>query len=797
MKLLSTVAVTVCSVMMGYAQNTLVKGRIVDENNKAIPYATVVIVETNTAAQTNNNGEYAFPNVKKGKYTITANFVGYTSVSKNIHVDKETETTNFRLAVSSNDLSNITVYGQTNKNVRQLQNLTRLPLGIQDQVQNIAIVSDYVIEEQGALTVLEAARNVAGVTQFSSYGGVKESMSIRGFRGTPILKNGVSMDSDFRTSAGIVDMQGVESVEVIKGSAAISQGIGNGLGAAGGVINVVTKTPNFKNKREVGFRVGSYGQVRPTVDFEQILDKDETVSFRFNGAYERNDGFRSYTGSDKFYLNPSLTYKPDARTTVTAELDYLQGNAVPDRGTTNLGPANVNALYKMPHDKFLGFEGDYLKSNILSYTVRFDRELTDKLSVRVSAVTASNRADQEVASVSKNATLGFDYLNRSMSKSNSKDENSVIQIDLVGKDFKTGFASHTFQVGFDFRQTSLTSTSYDTYLGGKPLGKGFIDTINVTDSWSNVRPDNVSFSLKGENTVTTPTIGFMAQDYVSIGEYIKALVGVRYSRLNGNQKENATVDRWNPIVGLIITPIKNINVFGSYTTTTSLRSSNNVLFEGGFAGPQDTKQFEAGVKTSWFNDQFLFNATYFNAYNDNLLAQVYKEDGSEMTGIYTKAGNLKRQGVEIDVTGKLTNNLHLMLGYAYLDAQYDESPVYAQGSAPMNAPKHTANGWLNYMFDGSLKGLTIGAGAYFVGERPSDEFGLRPDGHGSMGGIKPFNMSDYTTVNAQVSYSYKAATLRVFANNILDKTGYTSYYRGGYINETAPRNFAAQLTYKF
>jgi len=58
-------------------------------------------------------------------------------------------------------------------------------------------------------------------------------------------------------------------------------------------------------------------------------------------------------------------------------------------------------------------------------------------------------------------------------------------------------------------------------------------------------------------------------------------------------------------------------------------------------------------------------------------------------------------------------------------------------------------------------------------------------------------MPDYTTINAQVSYSYKNATLRVFANNIFDKRGYTSYYRGGYINEIAPRNFAAQLTYRF
>jgi iron complex outermembrane receptor protein len=51
--------------------------------------------------------------------------------------------------------------------------------------------------------------------------------------GVPVLKNGVQMDSDFRTAGLMTDMQGVESIQVIKGSAAVSQGIGNGLGSAG------------------------------------------------------------------------------------------------------------------------------------------------------------------------------------------------------------------------------------------------------------------------------------------------------------------------------------------------------------------------------------------------------------------------------------------------------------------------------------------------------------------------------------------------------------------------------------
>ncbi|MHC5202042.1 TonB-dependent siderophore receptor [Myroides sp. LJL119] len=804
MKVFNVFMFSVCWVIAALGQNSIIKGKLVDENNKPIAYASVMLEGTSIGGLSKESGEYILSNVDPGKYKLNVSFIGYKNASRTIQVTKKEEVFNFVLVNDNNTLSDITIYGKTNKNIKEVQNLTRLPLPIQDQIQNITIISDQVIKEQGALSITDATRNVAGVTQFASYGGVNESMTIRGFRGTPVLKNGVSLDSDFRTASAISDMQGVESIQVLKGSASIGQGIGNGLGSAGGVINVITKTPNFVNKREIGFRAGSYGQIRPTVDVEQILDKKEKVSIRFNGAYERNDGFRIHTGSDKVYVNPSITYKIDDKTTLTAEFDYLDSHAVADRGTVNLAPDTQEKIYKMPHDKFLGFKGDYYDSKIMTYGARLQRELNSKLSVRVSSFNSISKIDSRTVSVSRANRNGttveeLKWINRGIAKNKSKDENSVFQVDLVGKDIITGFAKHTFQVGFDFRQTVLTTDAFDAVYNGQVLGKnGKIDTIDVLGPISNEDPTNLHFDFTGATTTTTPTYGFMAQDYVELGQYVKALVGVRYSRLNGVTTKNASVDRWNPIFGLILSPTQNINLFGSYTTTTSLRQSNYKLEDGSFAGPQDTQQVEFGVKSSWLNDQLLVNVTYFDATNKNVLAQVYTENGTAVTDTYQKAGNLARRGVEVDINGKITNSLEVMLGYAFLDAKYDGSPIYQNGSAPMNAAKHSANGWVNYKLnDGALKGLSFGAGAYFVGKRPVNEFNLKPDAHGSMVGEKPFDMPDFTTVNAQIAYSFKNATLRVFANNIFNKTGYTSYYRGGYINETAPRNFAAQLTYRF
>jgi iron complex outermembrane receptor protein len=164
-----------------------------------------------------------------------------------------------------------------------------------------------------------------------------------------------------------------------------------------------------------------------------------------------------------------------------------------------------------------------------------------------------------------------------------------------------------------------------------------------------------------------------------------------------------------------------------------------------------------------------------------------------------KAGNLKRVGVELELTGRLLKNLDVVAGYSYLDAAYHDSPYYHAGSAPMNTAKNTANGWVNYsIFDGVLCNLSFGLGMYYVGQRPLAEYTYRVvPGHAVQANTRPFLADAYTTVNAQVGYRFRNYRIRVFMNNLFDSTGYTAYYRGGYLNPTDPRNVAVALNYQF
>lgn len=736
-------------------------------------------------------------------------------------INAQTKTERDSLEQVSTTIEEIELFGERGKQPKKLEIITRIPLKPKDQIQNIAVISDKAISEIGALSISDVARNISGVTLFATYGDYAESLSIRGYRGVPTLKNGVMMLSDFRRPSIITDMQGIESVQIIRGAAAITQGLGTSLGSAGGVINLVTKTPRFINSTNVGFRYGSWDTYRPTLDFQRVLDKAGKVAVRLNIAYQNNKSFADHIRGEKFYINPSVAFRPDSHTNIVLEMDYLYNERTPNMGTVNLADNGTYAIYDLPKNKYLGFKGLYTKDRGYSYMISADRKLTDHLKVRVAYMSSDYNTDEKAYSLT-NVTEGrgrnrrvvdYNLRERRVTREYGEDYNKVFQADFIGQNIQTGILKHTFQLGFDWKQSHTISHSYgdndnkvpNRITGEKePASYVMVDTINVLQDINHTFPADSywnKLTLNRKEYKTTPTYGLMAQEVMEIGKYARVFLGVRYSSFNGNVK--SIKNAWDPSFGLMFSPHKNINVYGSYTTTTDLRTSNNPTPDGGTIGPSITKQWEAGIKSDWFNERLKANVNFFLSNLNNFSYALVDKNNVPIKNnrgerLYENAGDVERKGVEIDIIGKILPELEIMAGYSFLEAKYVDSPAYVNGSTPFMTPRHTANGWLNYTFkEGALKGLNFGGGIYFVDKRPSNEYTTKIAVHDTTPGVKPYYFKAYTTINAQIGYTYKNASIKVFLNNLSDSIGYVAYARGGFINRTAPRNFAIQLNYKF
>lgn len=807
--------------------NTVIKGQITNTKNEVIPFAHVSFEDNGKGVSADESGRFEIKSIKKGKRSIIISAIGYKKFKKEVNVNStSTIYLEVQLEETSTEIERVEVFGERNKQPEKLAVLTRLPLKPSEQIQSISVISDQLIEKQGNLTISEATRNVPGVYTFATYGNARESMSARGFRGIPIVKNGVRINSDFRGTGVLTDMQGVESIQVLKGAAAITQGVATDLGSPGGIINIVTKTPKFYNGGQASLRIGSWGQVRPTFDVYGAVNESENLAFRINGAFEHLNSYRKSVMNERLYINPSLAWKANEKTTIVFEMDYLDDSRTADPGTINLAPNDSNAIYDLPYDKFLGFEENISVTENATYAVRLNRKLNDKLNFRAALFASTLNVNQNSTSLSSGGGRGaaalptlseYNKRYRQIGQSTRQDNNTVLQLDLVGKDLETGKLKHTFQLGMDYRKTHLITASASM----NPLS--YVDIIDVFAPINNQLPqmgylytpaviknDSViegakteqeSITLNPSNEVVSDnkSFGVMAQDVIQFNDWIKVFLGLRFSTYESRGSASNGVSYSNaidPQLGIMLNPYKGLNIFGSYTSSTSLRGADNLDVNGNELGNQRIDQLEVGLKSDWLENRLRFNLTLYKINNRNMSMPVYDNNWIE-TGYFQKGGNDERKGIEVEILGRPIENVEIVAGYAFIDAQYKEHASFFSGSSPLNTPSHTANAWINYSFSkGKIKGLQFGAGAYYISERPVNDWSKTVTHEGITAGQKPFMIDDYMTVNLQLAYRYEKYAVRLLFNNIFDEIGYNAY-RTRFINQTDPRNFAAVISYKF
>ena len=104
------------------------------------------------------------------------------------------------------------------------------------------------------------------------------------------------------------DFYNAQSVEVLKGPAAITFG----RGAGGGLLNRTLKEADGTRIYEATAQTGSWGDRRVTLDAGQAIN--ENVAARLNVFYEGADAFRDFNHLERYGINPTVTLKPDDNT---------------------------------------------------------------------------------------------------------------------------------------------------------------------------------------------------------------------------------------------------------------------------------------------------------------------------------------------------------------------------------------------------------------------------------------------------------------------------------------------------
>ena len=268
-----------------YAQTGSVAGHLIDTDGQPVVGASVVLQETIYGDLSDADGYYRLESVPVGTYRLHARAVRYEPVTQPVTVTAGDElVVDLILEEATYALDEVVVSdARLSPNKQNYFVLSKLPVAARDQPQTISAVDARLLRQQEALSIQDAIKNIPGAYAWATFGGVNNTFGARGYRGITYLKNGVQVST---TQPAV---EGVESVQVIKGASAVL--FGNV--SPGGVINVETKRPGFTPGGRVGAQAGSYGLLRST--FDTMGDRSTTPG-RSPTASMGSTSLRTVTG---------------------------------------------------------------------------------------------------------------------------------------------------------------------------------------------------------------------------------------------------------------------------------------------------------------------------------------------------------------------------------------------------------------------------------------------------------------------------------------------------------------------
>jgi iron complex outermembrane recepter protein len=649
--------------------------------------------------------------------------------------------------------------------------------------QSISVVPAQVLRDQAPRNLDDALSNISGVTQGNTLGSTQDTLMKRGFgdnRDGAIIRDGMPVVQGRSLNAT------AERVEVLKGPASLLYGIQD----PGGMINVVSKRPQLQSHTELTARGSTFGSGKNgsggTLDSTGALGQSG-LAYRMIVDHEDEDYWRNYGVHRESLVAPSLAWYGE-NTQLLAAFEHREFLSPFDRGTaidprTNR-PLNIPATRRLdePFNNMEGrsdlyhFEADHQFNDNwqghLGYS--YNRETYDASQVRITAVNPVNGT-----------------LTRSMDGTgNALSTDRFTTLTLSGNVALAGL-QHDLLFGFDdeyrkiyrgelIRQKSATTFNYLNPVYGREV-EGTQVSLPDSNQLDELRTDSLFF-----------------QDSIHLTDQWIVLAGARYQVFDQQAGKGIPFTRntdlngqkWIPRAGLVYRYTDALSFYGSYTESFKPNSSIAALAGGtvldSATAPEESKAWELGAK--WDSDDGISGTlALFDIRKRNVLVANF--DSLTTNTVYSTAGQVRSRGVELDLSGQLSERWSLIGGYAFTDAWVVEDPTL-KGNRLQNVPRHSGSLSAVYDFGAALGAdrLRTGAGAHFVGERAGN-----PD--------NDFDLPGYTVFDAFATYETKLdgqkVKFQLNVKNLFDRTYYSSAVSRYFVSMGDSRQVILATTLEF
>ncbi|MFT8736977.1 MAG: TonB-dependent siderophore receptor [Zymomonas mobilis] len=648
---------------------------------------------------------------------------------------------------------------------------------LEDIPQSVSVMTKQQMLDQNLNTVNEALNQVPGVT-VNNYGDGTSGFMSRGY----------SMNTQFdsipsfggTSFAQQFDLNIYDRMEILRGP----DGIFQGGGSPGGVINMVHKRPLNKFHVETGGSVGSWNNLHGYFDVTGPLNKSGTINGRIVMAGSSQDYFYKPGHDQRWTGYGAIDFHFDEKTTLT-----LTATGQKNRTTRFMGlpRASDGSDLNLPVSSYVGASWNQSRSPMYELSADFERHLGKGWQVRLAGRHRYTNSSQEYSLLSK---LNTQTMKSNFSLYNAVDKERYDDADL----YITGPVhlfnrKHIFLVGanysYNLERDGSSSASYSKY-----------PQLTNQDIFNPVLPQNLlPTGLTSYYREPFVQKGLYASAQIEVIKPVQILLGGRMSSYTYKLKNlvAGTPTKTQQHVGNQLTPYAGIvwhmtSDLTSYFSYTDIFSPQGGYTESGDrVKPLQGQQMEAGIKGSWFRGKLHASFAAYRIMQHNLTQA--SPDGrmdcgpSQTSTCWIAAGLVRSQGFDTEIIGQPMKGLDINFGYTYNDNRVmkggDDLVVGSRYTA--NTPAHLFKLWTHYRFalgkstDKNI--LSFGGGL----NAQSSTFGT----------TRTVTQPGYIIGSAQIGYQLSPKfEISVTVNNLSDTRYYSRLGNVNYYNYYGtPRSF--------
>ena len=730
-------------------------------------------------AVTDANGQATIKKPCKSLCEIEITHISYQTA----YLTFDPASNNRRLTVNMTEttleLSEVAVSGYANTLQKpEINSITRLGIPIKELPYTAQVLSSDLIQETQAITLTEALSRATGINILAP---TYNNLNMRGFPASwaNFLINGQRGGITGILSAPQMTYT-IESIEIIKGPASVL----NGNAEPGGLINLITKKPRATKQIDLSYGTGSFNFHRASVDATGPI-KNTPLNFRAIAGYEHAESFMRFQDNENFIFAPALSWRVNDRIKIDWEGGFYDRNGL-GGGWHHFGLLAIDYdLNRLPQD-WSGHEpDDFRRETSLFNQFQFQHQLSDNLLLQVQF---RHQTDDQENTIHQAIPGSYDPADASIAREYREityETNSYFANAFLTYSKKVSQLTLTQQAGIDiFRRNDEATARF--YRGGVPrlvIDDPQYETVAI----SSYSLDAANLNWEGPMRSFSPYY----QGRLSFNRW-NALFGLRFTRIadesitfngfNESQSEgDQTTSGFTPSAGLSYQLIPNLTLYGNYSTSLQPQLAYRTL--ANFAqlerntDPEQGRQFEAGWKSTHFQDKIQLQTAFYHINQTNILG-TDPEDPNLLIPI----DEATSKGIEVTVSGHLAA-FGFLLNYAYNDFRLSGPKQNASLHSAINNPRHNANGWINYSLNLFTESrLKIGFGGNYIGERTGvDELLILPG---------------YFVMDGLVGFDYKKISLNFNLYNIADRR----YYTGGSNQYSVflgnPRNFRVMVRYR-